>query len=110
VVRNDVAAGREHHTAHIAAAFGRGSHHFHLGRRGREHPIRHGGDAQQYHHGNSAHDVAARPRRRLALRIIAMRAVDAQALQISVFSVDSHFSLQNLHPRAIGKHRLHLKP
>ena len=89
VMGHNVAAGGEHHAAHLAA-LRRGAHDFYFRSVVREQPVGQRDQAQQHQHRDPDKDVTARPDRRFALAAAARRAIDSQALQVFVFCVNRH--------------------
>ena len=92
VVSHNVAAGGEHHAAHLAA-LRRGAHHGHFRSVVREQPVGESHHAQQHQHRDPDKNVTARPGRRFALAAAARRAINSQAAQVFVFCVNRHIFL-----------------
>ena len=91
VVRHNVSARRQHHSAHIPAALGCRAHDLHFGCRWRYQAVHQSHQSQQDHNRDAAQDVPARPFRRLTLGVLPVRAVNPETLQVVVFGIDGHF-------------------
>src|SRR5580704_2847211 len=89
VVGHNVAAGGENHAANFGV-LRRGADHFYFRHVAREQTIADCRQAQQQQQADSREDIAARPDGRFAFASAPSRAVDSQALQVFVFSVNRH--------------------
>ena len=90
VMSHNVAAGGEHYAADIGCFLRRSANHFHFRSVVRKQAIGDRDQAQQHHQPDPDEDVAARPDGRFAFAAGARVAINAQALQIFVFSVNRH--------------------